>query len=209
MFKRKKETGSRVRQCLILPQCCTNKDLPPFVVSTEIMITVISQNSNHFSQEFYDQEIEKVQLHSVECTCGKKGCLIRYGHYKRTVKFRSESIQLTVQRVMCKECHTTHALLLSLIVPYSQIPLEDQQEILEKVSSGQSPNAVMDRNFLIDENNIKYIIRQFRKHWEQRLLSIGKTLHDSLPVPCLHAFLRQFMQIHRTRNKLCTSANTS
>ncbi len=173
------------------------------------MITVIVQDDNPISQEFYDKVIADVQLHAVTCTCGKRGCLIRYGHYTRTVKYRSESILLSVQRVMCLECHTTHAILLSLIVPYSQIPLEDQQKILKDISDGRSPESVMDRNLLIDENNVKYIIRQYRMHWKQRLLSIGMTLRDSLTVPCLQAFFRQFMQIHRTRNQICPFTNTA
>jgi 16S rRNA A1518/A1519 N6-dimethyltransferase RsmA/KsgA/DIM1 with predicted DNA glycosylase/AP lyase activity len=61
---------------------------------------------------------------------------------------------------------------------------------------------VMLRNFLIDESNINYIVRQFRKHWKQRLLAIGASLSEDLTVPCLSAYSRQFMQIHRTRNIL-------
>ncbi len=173
------------------------------------MITVPVKESNHFSQKFYDQVIAGIQLHMVECTCGKKGCLIRYGHYRRMVKFRSHTVSLSVQRVLCKACHTTHAILLSLIVPYSQIPLEDQQGILRAVDGGESPDPIMERNLLVDENNVKYIIRQYRRHWKQRLHYLGLTLSDSLPVPCLQAFFRQFMQIHRTRNKLCTCTNTA
>lgn len=175
----------------------------------KVMITVFIKECNQFSQESYDQAIAGVQIHMVECTCGKRGCLIFYGHYVRNVKFLSELIPLSVQRVYCRECHTTHALLPSLIVPYSQIPLADQQEILDDISKRRSPDAVMERNLLIDENNIKYIVRQYRRHWEQRLLAVGLTLRDSLTIPCLHAYLRQFMQIHRTRNILCTSTNTA
>ena len=77
-----------------------------------------------------------------------------------------------------------------------------QQEILACVENGVSPEPVMDRNILIDENNVKYIIRQFRRHWKQRILSLGLSLSDHLTVPSLAAFSRQFMQIHRTRNIL-------
>ncbi len=188
----------------------TNRGLVSLSICGNIvMITVLIPDINHFSQDIYNQIISAIQLYTLECTCGKKGYLILYGHYTRIVKFMSEPILLSVQRVMCTECHTTHALLPSLIVPYSQIPLDDQQEILEAVDSGQSPEPVMDRNLLIDENNVKYIVRQYRRHWEQRLLSIGKTLRDSLTVPCLQNYLRQFMQIHRTRNKLYTFTNTA
>lgn len=166
------------------------------------MITVLFEDCNTFSQDIYDQAIHAIQLHTVECTCGKKGCLVFYGHYKRHLKYRSEDILLKVQRVLCNECGQTHALLLSEIVPYSQIPLEDQQEILECTENSRSPETILDRNLLIDENNVKYIVRQYKRHWKQRLLSIGKTLRDRLTVPCLHTFGRQFMQIHRTGNIL-------
>ena len=67
----------------------------------------------------------------------------------------------------------------------------------------------MQNNLLIDENNVKYIIRQFKKHWKQRLLSAALNIMDSLTVPCLAVYSRQFMQIHRTPNKLCTCTNTA
>lgn len=143
----------------------------------------------------------------VECTCGKKGCLIRYGHYRRYVKFMSVLIELCVQRVWCKECETSHALLPSLIVPYSQIPLKDQQEILACADSGKVPEAVMERNFLVDENHVKYLLRQFKKHWKERLASLRLSLLDHLTIPCLDTYSMQFMQIHGTPNKLCTLTN--
>ena len=68
---------------------------------------------------------------------------------------------------------------------------------------------VMENNILIDENNIKYIIRQFKKYWKQKLLSASLGILDDLTVPCLAVYSRQFMQIHRTRNKLCTCTNTA
>ena len=172
------------------------------------MITVLMEDCNGFSQDLYKKLIDSLQLHMVECTCGKKGCLIFWGHYRRTVKYLSSSIQLCVQRVCCKECGKTNSLLPSLLVPYSQIPLRDQQEILQAMDSASSPEPVMERNNLIDENHIKYIFSQFKKHWKQRLLSLGLSLLDDLASPCLYAFSRQFMQIHRTRNRLCSFTNT-
>jgi hypothetical protein len=60
----------------------------------------------------------------------------------------------------------------------------------------------LDRNPQIDENNVKHIIRQYKKHWKERLLSICLSIHDRLTIPCLSAFSRQFMQIHKTPNIL-------
>lgn len=171
------------------------------------MITVIFDDCNDFSQDFYDHSIARLQLHRVECTCGKSGCLIRHGHYKRSVKYLSTLLCLSIQRVRCKACGGSHALIPSLLVPYSQIPLGDQQQILHCVETGMSPEPVMANNLLIDENNIKHILRQFRCCWKQRLLSLALNLLDELTVPCLHSFSRQFMQIRRTPNKLCSVTN--
>ncbi len=172
-----------------------------------IMITVLFQDCKDFSQDIYDQAIGSLQLHQIECTCERKGCLIRYGHYKRSVKFMSTLIPLCIQRVRCKECGASHALSPSLLVPYSQIPLEDQQEILACREGGKSPEAVMERNYLVDENHVKYIYRQFKKHWKERLATLCLSLTDHLTVPCLDFYSMQFMQIRKTPNKLCVQTN--
>ena len=114
----------------------------------------------------------------------------------------SSLLSLTVQRVLCRECRHTHALIPSCLVPYSQATLRDQQDLICALEGHRPADDVMQRNLLIDENNAKYILRQFRNHWKQRLLSIGLSLSDALPIPCLSAYSRQFMQIHRTRNIL-------
>ncbi len=181
----------------------------PLCALANLMITVIFEGRNDFSQDDYDCVVDSLQLHRVKCTCGKIGCLIRYGRYKRSVKLNSVLIRLSIQRVRCTECMASHALIPSILVPYSQIPLHDQQRILDCAEKGINPEPVMQNNLLIDENNIKYIIRQFKKHWKQRLLSAALDILDDLTSPCLCIYSRQFMQIHRTRNKLCTCTNTA
>ncbi len=181
----------------------------PLCAANNTMITVIFKECNDFSQKEYDRMMDGIQLHQAVCTCGKKGCLIRYGHYTRCVKLNCVLVRLTVQRVYCTECRTSHALIPSILVPYSQVPLHDQQQILDLVEKGQDPEHVLENNNLIDENNVKYILRQFRKHWRQRLLSAALNIMDSLTVPCLSIYSRQFMQVRRTRNKLFTCTNTA
>ena len=175
----------------------------------ETMITVIFKECNGFSQKEYDCMVDGLQLFQVECTCGKKGCLIRYGHYRRSVKLNSAMVRLSIQRVFCTECGVSHALIPSILVPYSHVPLHDQQQILDRAEKGKDMEPVMENNLLIDENNVKYIIRQFKRHWKQRLLSAALAIMDDLAQPCLSLYSRQFMQIHRTRNKLCTCTNTA
>lgn len=190
------------RSCLSTP---TRRENPRVFCKT--MITVLIDDCNAFSQASYDSAVDSLQLHMVECTCGKKGSLIRYGHYHRRVKYLSDLLDIVIQRVLCSECGVTHALIPSPLVPYSQMTLDDQLEVLRCSENGSSADALMEKNILIDENNVRHIIRQFRRHWKQRILSLGLSLTDALTVPCLQAFSRQFMQIHRTPNILCSITN--
>lgn len=183
------------------PVLCPHKRALPYC-AYKTMITILFKDCNGFSQDFYDNTVSQLQLHMLKCPCGKSGCLIRYGHYRRKIKFMSSLLSLAVQRVWCKECCCTHALIPSTLVPYSQIPLRDQQELLGCLENHRPADDAMLRNLLIDENNAKYILRQFRRHWKQRLLSAHLSLSDPLPIPCLSLYSRQFMQIHRTRNIL-------
>ena len=166
------------------------------------MITIYVKNCKRLSQKIYDDTIGCLQLHTVRCTCGCKGCLFYYGSYERTVKVISHSIRLRVARVMCKECHHTHALLLSVIVPYSQVMLHDQQDILDAHESGRPTEPILERNLLLDENTVKYIVRQYRKHWKERLAALGLSLRNELTLPCFADYARQFMQIRGTPNIL-------
>ena len=166
------------------------------------MITVLFPSDKAFSKNIYYFFIQTLNLFTVECTCHKKGCLIFYGWYTRKVKLPTGLSEFSVQRVRCKECGKTHALIPSVLVPYSRIRLKDQQDILILAETGGDTADALDENQQIDENNVKHIIRQYKKHWKERILSIGLTLRDTLTVPCLSAYSRQFMQIHRTPNIL-------
>jgi len=56
----------------------------------------------------------------------------------------------------------------------------------------------------IDENNIKSVLRAFRRHWKERLRSEGISLTPVLALiaQCFSFYSAQFMQIHRTCNTL-------
>lgn len=165
-----------------------------------LMITIFVDSCNPISQKKYDVIISSLQLHQLSCPCcGKAARMAFYGRYARSVKQDGELVELRICRVICSECGSTHALLLSEIVPYSRTLLEDQADII----SG-SPAAVMERNPLIDESCVRSILRQFKRHWEQPLLATETPLHPirSLVTACFSFRNRQFMQIKRTPNIL-------
>lgn len=168
------------------------------------MITIKTENYNHISQDFYNNTIHSIDLNCISCTCGHSGHLIRHGSYKRKIQLAEEVVTFSIVRVYCKICRHTHALLLSSMVPYSQIPLSFQLQLIDAYECGHSFDNILNKQLFIDENNLKSIIRSYRLHWRERLRSAMLFLADvnSLVSGCFACFSRQFMQIKTTRNKL-------
>lgn len=168
------------------------------------MITIFVRDCNQISQSFYDSVIYDLPFHQLPCSCSHSACLSVHGYYKRTDKLPTGPLRLRVCRVKCSECGTTHALLLSSMVPYSQLPLSDQQRICRDYEEGRSVSMVCESNPSIDENNVKSILRNYRLCWREKLRSLKIHLFplDDLILSCFSDYSSQFMQIHRRVNKL-------
>lgn len=172
-----------------------------------LMITLSVDICNPVSQDFYDKTIFNLQFHQLICTCGHSACLTIHGYYYRTVKSGNGDLRLRVCRVICSICGHTHALLLPSIVPYSQISFSDQVHILQHAMTDADFSEIMDETPSIDESCVRSIIRRFRLHWKQRLLSEGIILSGTMDFihKCFSAFCRQFMQIKNAPNILFSS----
>ena len=123
----------------------------------------------------------------------------------RSLKTSNVLIKVSILRVKCSHCGKTHALLPSLIVPYSQVALKEQIAILKAYVPRDSFLSIMLENEYIDESNIRYIIRQFLRHWKERIAAFSFSIYefpDTLSSKCFKYFKRQFMQIKRTPNLL-------
>ena len=122
----------------------------------------------------------------------------------KNVSWLSGTLRLRVCRVKCSECGTTHALLLSSMVPFSQIPLSEQQRICNDYEEGRCVSMVCETNPSIDENNVKSILRNYRLCWREKLRSLRICLFplDTLILSCFSDYSSQFMQIHRRVNRL-------
>lgn len=169
-----------------------------------LMITLSVDICNPVSQDFYDKTISNLQFHQLVCTCRHSGCLSIHGYYKRSVKCGDSCLRLRICRVICCECGRTHALLPSSLVPYSQIPTKDLVDIISLSESDGDFSSVMNDTPSIDESSVRSVIRRFRLHWKQRLLSelIPLIPDTNFIERCFSAFRCQFMQIKTTPNIL-------
>jgi hypothetical protein len=168
------------------------------------MITILTDNCNPISQILYDNLLNNLQHHQLTCPCGHSGCLTNHGYYNRRLKFETSFINLRIRRLICSVCKTTHAVLPASIVPYSQISLSDHIEIINCYKNTEDFTAIMESQPVIDESNVRYIIRQYLCHWLERLRAASLSLLSSRDFVdrCFSAFNRQFMQIKRTPNIL-------
>ena len=177
------------------------------------MITIDISNlaPSAISQKSYDTLIASLNLSTIQCPCGHKDCLVHHGTYRRAVKTPSGQIQLCICRVKCNKCGHTHAILPSSVVPYSQIPIQDQFSIITCCENKSGYSQVLSANLSLDEENIRSVIRCYRKHWRQKILSYNLLFCNLVGIPLIflinqsfHLFGRQFMQVKSISNSLIT-----
>jgi len=168
------------------------------------MITLSVSNFNHISQKIYDKIVLELQLHQLTCpSCGHSACLRVHGYYERGVRTSDGLIRLRILRVKCS-CGKTHAILLSSMVPYSGISLEDQVLIASCQHLSDTTRFLQLKRPNLSEWTIRYIWNAFHRIWKQRLLaeSIPLSPIPELVCRCFSSYHRQFLQIHRGINTL-------
>ena len=169
------------------------------------MITYEVNDFNDFSNEKYQQQINNLPIHKIQCSCGRTGTFIRYGTYSRIVHCPDKDVELSIQRLLCCNCNCnkTHALLPASIVPYSRHSLSDQVDVITCYNNKCSYEDVMNNNPQIDENIIRYLIKLYLRFWEQIILSFKISLFplSNLTCKCFSSdYHRPFMQTHKGVN---------
>ena len=168
-----------------------------------IMITGNFLSFKGITPEIYGNVTANLPLHRMRCSCGHAGCLVRHGYYKRRLKTRQGTIVLRILRVKCKECNRTHAILPEIIVPYSRIPADLQQQMLLYPLGSPEMEDLMQANSDISESNVLAVRSRYRQNWKQRLLTMGMAIQEDIADLIRRSFSvfhRQFMQIRRGIN---------
>lgn len=117
------------------------------------MIMFFNEKINNFNEKSlksfssYKEKSSYVQslmpditnLHQQSCPCCyAKNQLIKYGTYQRNISIlvdeNIENYRVSVQRIMCKSCGHTHALLPNFVVPYKIMALFSITQIVQKAT---------------------------------------------------------------------------
>ena len=168
------------------------------------MITLLVEENNPLTPKFYNSFISNLQFHRLQCPCGHAGGLSVHGYYNRYIKIPEGKLCFRICRVICESCGKTHALLLSSMIPYSQVSLQDHVDAIQAYESDTPTSHVLDSCPSLDESSLRYIIRKYLLHWKQRLLSHSISLHAGVLLSKLSFahYSRQFMQVKSTLNSL-------
>ena len=175
------------------------------------MITILTDPSAPISQLDYNNVIIHLNIYNLQCSCGNSGCLSVHGYYHRSFRTSGGKLLLRICRVRCKVCRVTHALLLSSMVPYSQIQVKNQRDILSEYLSRRSYSSILQSNLYLTESDIRHVIRSFVNYRNMTLkkvfvalleLLISDTSLYSLIQLCFNHIQRQFMQMKKGINVL-------
>ena len=144
----------------------------------------------------YKELIKSIDIHNIKCeSCGSDSSFIFYGTYTRKYKTKDGMVKIKIQRIKCKNCNRTHAIIPKELIPYSQITLYDQISII------LNHKDTMNNNPLIGESNVTYIKRNYIKYSiEDKLLLIGLNIYDNLMLiinKYFNKYLKVFMQTHK------------
>lgn len=167
-----------------------------------IIINTPYVNGSNITQDIYAKIIERIDRQTIQCDCGNIGMNI-HSYYEKSIKTREGKLKLLIVRLKCrsKSCNKTHAVLLSCMIPYSYISLEDTITIIQLDSEQEICDFLKEHNYILMED-VRNIKRRFKKFWKERLMSENITFNDHLTLMCIKTFKRQFMQNRCTSIKL-------
>ena len=167
------------------------------------MITLFVEENNPLTPNFYNNCINSLQFHQLTCPCGHSGCLSVHGYYHRYIKTPDGKKLFRICRVICECCGHTHAILLSSMVPHSQVSFQDHISVIHNFENHLPQDSIMNTCPSIDESCIHFIIRKYLLFWKQKLLCEKISINSRhLISSCFSVFSRQFMQIKNIPNIL-------
>ena len=84
-----------------------------------MIIIKLSSKIKHITKNKYEKIIQSLNFNELSCPkCNSKG-LRAHASYSRYVDIFKRSHKVTIQRLRCPECGSTHAVLVEDMIPYS------------------------------------------------------------------------------------------
>lgn len=137
------------------------------------MITFLTAHDNTYSQQNYDDDINNIDFSKIKCTCGAVGHFHYHASYQRYLIIdNTNEIIITIKRIKCESCNTTHALLPSIIIPYRILSNPVIIRIIESYRNVTDSLSLLAKITGLSRECVKYLITFYNKHHKERLLSL-------------------------------------
>ena len=164
------------------------------------MIILSSRKINTNFKETIQNYLNTINFGYLECPNCHSHDLIRWGSYQRNVIFFSndgtnfESEILKIQRVRCKSCSKTHALLPFGIIPYKQFTDEIISRILFELTDNTLEN--ISNKYLIDQSIIKKWCYQYNQYHKSKVNTLMKSHnYNKSLIEFINQFINKFNYI--------------
>ena len=163
-----------------------------------VLISVTIELLNNYYEIFLENEAFKMSLKTWACACGCTGGMYRNGKYPRAYASDGRIVNILIQRLRCRYCGRTHALIPAHLVPYSRKPAELQMQMILAVSNPEDRIKVMEMQPTLEERDFRQVRGNYAKTWERKIplpeLESHITAAAGLVRRCLRDFGMQFMQ---------------
>lgn len=88
-----------------------------------MIIICLKKKIKVFNQTIYNNIIFSLNIKDLKCpNCEAKCSFHHHGSYSRSIIVDDESVTINLARIKCYSCHSTHALLISDLIPYASHP---------------------------------------------------------------------------------------
>lgn len=162
-----------------------------------MIILNLQKNKSNFEIELENYE-KLLNYGNLECPHCHSNDYIRWGFYERNVIFISNnqlcSKLLKIQRIRCKGCHKTHALMPDKIIPYKQFNL--------KVIIDSLISYIKDKKALYNIN-IDYL-KKLWKDFKCYCLTFIKTTFKNQKITTILYYIKtkiEYRKIYLNQNK--------
>lgn len=144
--------------------------------------------------EYIDEYENDINYGYMECPVCKSTRLISYGSYKRNIGIFNQYFEITIKRVMCKDCNHTHALIPSFILPYYQNEVSFIGIVVKKKSeSGTSTNQIS-KDTNINRQLINKWVKRFKEHVSRVKSTNSNNIEEAIKGIFRDVFLREKYQ---------------
>ena len=111
-----------------------------------MIIIKLSSKIKHITKNQYEKIIQSLNFNELSCPrCNSKG-LRAHASYSRHVDFFKRSHKITIQRLRCPECGSTHAVLIEDMIPYSIASYNLIIEVIAGIDFLESSHAAYLKN---------------------------------------------------------------